>query len=67
MMKYVMLVAVMLIVANVAAAPSDCEFIKESDQRNYCRAITKHQQSWCEFIKNNDLRHQCRAMSSNKK
>ena len=40
---------------------SDCEFIKDADKRNYCRAITKKNKSYCEFVKNKDLRHMCRA------
>jgi len=47
-------------------SPSDCEFIKDPDDRNYCRAVAKHERSWCEFIKNNDLRHKCRALADAK-
>ena len=42
-------------------SPLECESIKDADQRNYCRAVSKQQKSYCNFIKNGDLRHRCRA------
>ena len=43
------------------AQSSECELIKDADQRHYCRAVTKKQKTECELIKNADLRHRCRA------
>lgn len=43
-------------------SPLQCEGIKDSDQRHYCRAISIPRKSECEFIHNEDLRRQCRAM-----
>jgi hypothetical protein len=46
------------------ASASECEFIKDSDERHFCRAGAKNQPSECEFIKNSDKRHICRAKFS---
>ncbi len=43
------------------AGSSDCAFIKDADQRNYCRATTTKKPSYCAFIKDSDLRNRCRA------
>lgn len=51
---------------GLAQASSECELIKDSDQRNYCRAVSKGSPSWCEFIKQPDLRHRCRALAPKK-
>jgi hypothetical protein len=40
---------------------TECEFIKDPDRRNYCRAISEKAESWCGFIKDADLRHLCRV------
>lgn len=44
-------------------SPLQCESIKDSDQRHYCRAISIPRKSECEFIHNHDLRMQCRAVA----
>ncbi len=46
---------------------SDCESIGESDQRNYCRAVAKHDKSACESINNADRRNYCRAVAGHDK
>lgn len=51
---------------GLAQASGECELIKDSDQRNYCRAVTKGSPTWCEFIKEPDLRHRCRAFATKK-
>jgi len=67
-----LLTGVFIILASALSAtealssPAECEFIKDSDQRNYCRALSKSERSWCEFIKNADLRHRCRALVEKK-
>lgn len=49
-------------IALAHASPLDCEGIKDSDQRHYCRAVSIPRKSECSFIKDNDLRRQCRAI-----
>lgn len=49
-------------IALAHASSLDCEGIKDTDQRHYCRAVSIPRKSECEFIKDNDLRRQCRAM-----
>ena len=46
---------------------TSCEFIKENDKRNFCRALTTKLSSWCEFIKNNSLKIECRVIIKNEK
>ena len=56
----------LLLVAAQGSAQGDsleCESIKDSDQRNYCRALANKQKILCEFIKDADLRHRCRALA----
>lgn len=60
-------VLMVLVVLGEAHGSTDCEFIDDGDQRNYCRAITKKQQSYCEFIRDRDLRHRCRAEVKSRK
>lgn len=58
------LVATMVFVFGVhgpAYGQSSCEFIKDPDRRNYCRAISQQKVTWCEFIKAHDLRRLCRV------
>lgn len=64
--RYVILIAssiaILVFLASVArGSPLDCEGISNADQRNLCRAVTKHQKSYCEVIKDRDLRFRCRA------
>lgn len=59
----VVLFAVTLLSVPVLGSPLDCETIRDGDQRNYCRAISKKDASWCEFIHNHDLRQLCRAQA----
>lgn len=43
------------------AQSGSCEFIKDADERHYCRACSGRPGE-CEFIKRGDLRHKCRAL-----
>lgn len=55
---------VLIACGNTRAAhgsPLDCEQIRDSDQRHFCRAISIPRKSECEFIKQHDLRFECRA------
>ena len=64
-MKRFIVAGVLLVCFNAEEArgsPLDCEGIRDTDQRNYCRAVSKNQKSYCEFIKDRDLRYKCRAM-----
>lgn len=57
--------AILIVGMHIAYGSSlDCEGIRNADQRNYCRAVTKKQKTWCEFIKDHDLRYRCRAEAS---
>jgi len=57
------LVATPLFYATEAVgSPADCESIKDSDARSYCRAVTTGKAFHCESIRNNDLRNRCRAL-----
>jgi hypothetical protein len=60
--------AILLLTLEELASGSttECELIKDSDQRHYCRAMASHRKSWCESIKNADLRHRCRALAEAK-
>ena len=53
--------AILLLASSANASALECEGIHNSDARNYCRAIAKHDKSYCEFIKDHDLRFRCRA------
>ena len=53
-------------VMRAHASTTECELIKDADQRNYCRAMASHRKSYCESIKDNDLRHRCRALAEAK-
>ena len=57
-----LLIVTFILWSRITQCALECENIKNTDRRNYCRALSDKQPSWCEFIKNNDLRHQCRAM-----
>lgn len=46
--------------ADATGGSADCEFIKDSDMRHYCRAISKDHRTWCEWIQQGDLRARCR-------
>lgn len=46
--------------ADAAAGAADCEFIKDSDMRHYCRAVATGHRTWCEWIRQGDLRTRCR-------
>lgn len=52
-----------LLFATSSAHPSplDCESIRDPDERNFCRAVSKNDKTYCEFIKNHDRRFECRA------
>lgn len=60
-MRNLLLGLMVLTFAGEASASGQCEFIKDPDRRNYCRAISQQKASWCEFIKADDLRHLCRV------
>lgn len=52
-----------LVASRVASGGStECESIRDPDQRHFCRAVTTRSASWCEFIRASDLRHECRAV-----
>ena len=54
--------------AGPAGGPAaECDFIKDQDRRNFCRALSAKDPSFCEFIKAPDLRHECRALAGKKK
>lgn len=40
----------------------DCERIRDSDARHWCRATRDGSSTWCESIHDGDLRHYCRAI-----
>lgn len=45
-----------------------CELIRDTDQRHYCRACWQQgKQGECELIKDRDLRYQCRAQCKSQK
>jgi len=59
---FIFAVLIMLFGCSLArAAASDCEFIKNADDRHLCRAQAKDSQSECYFIKDHDKRHMCMA------
>ena len=49
-----------MLAGSAVAGGAECEFIKDSDMRHYCRAVARHAPSWCEFIRSSDLRIRCR-------
>jgi hypothetical protein len=49
-----------------AADSSQCGFIRDADQRAYCRATSGEGESQCGFIRDHDLRALCRAEASGK-
>lgn len=53
-------------IAAVAADSSQCGFIRDADQRAYCRATSGEGESQCGFIRDHDLRALCRAEASGK-
>lgn len=62
LMVFIFAILIMLFGCSLArAAASDCEFIKNSDDRHLCRALAKDSQSECYFIKDHDKRHMCMA------
>ena len=66
---FVIATAVMFLAVQGLAcggSPSECEFIKDSDKRSYCRAIANHRASHCTLIKDDDLRHMCLALADTK-
>ena len=48
------------------ADSSQCGFIRDPDQRAYCRATSGEGESSCGFIRDHDLRARCRAEASGK-
>lgn len=43
-------------------SPLDCEAIRDHDQRNYCRGVTKQDVTYCDVIRDPTIRATCRAM-----
>lgn len=62
-MKCISFVIAFFVFANSAHASAQCEFIKDNDRKNYCRAISKKMPTWCEFIRDNSLKIECRILS----
>jgi len=57
----------MLAVQGLAlGSTTECNLIKDSDQRHYCHAMADHRKLHCESIKDSDLRHRCRALAEAK-
>jgi hypothetical protein len=52
----------MLLERYAHSSPLDCETLTNADQRNYCRALTKHQPNYCEVIRDPNVRATCRAL-----
>lgn len=46
--------------ADATGGGGDCEFIRDSDMRHYCRAVATGHRTWCEWIRQGDLRVRCR-------
>jgi hypothetical protein len=59
-------IILIIITANISYASASCEFIKENDRKNFCRAVSKKMPTWCEFIKDNTLKIECRILSKKK-
>jgi hypothetical protein len=53
---------VILAARKAYPSPLDCEGLHNADQRNYCRALTKHEPNYCEVIKDQAIRATCRAL-----
>lgn len=47
-------------------ASSQCESIRNSDDRHYCRGVTQRKPIYCESIRDSDKRHLCRAVAGEK-
>jgi hypothetical protein len=52
---------------KVHANDSHCYSIKNSDQKNYCLALAKHQHSYCYSIHESDAKNLCLAQIKNQK
>jgi len=52
---------------SVLADSSNCYSIQNQDQKNYCLAISKNQDSYCYSIRENDSKNFCLAQIKNQK
>jgi len=45
---------------------SNCDLIKDSDQRNYCRAVESKQIQTCDLIRFSNTKYYCKAVVTGK-
>ena len=60
-------VALLLTTPKVHANESHCYSIKNSDAKNSCLALAKHQDSYCYSIRESDAKNLCLAQIKNQK
>ncbi len=60
-------VALLLTTPKVHANESNCYSIQNSDAKNSCLALAKHQESYCYSIRESDAKNMCLAQIKNQK
>lgn len=65
MKKLIASLLILAVTPVVWADASDCNFISNSDGRNYCIAVAKRDRSYCGFISDSNRRNMCVAVASN--
>ena len=68
-MKLIIVIGIFATVIFHAAngGAGNCDLIRDSDKRNYCRAVSeKKKPIYCESIRDSDLRHYCRAIANDR-
>jgi hypothetical protein len=61
------LIITLFLCSAVQGNESNCYSIKNTDQKNYCLAISKAQNSFCYSIHESDLKNTCLGQVSNNK
>jgi hypothetical protein len=58
-MNKILIIVGLMFISNTAFA--SCDFIKDNDQKYYCKAQERSDAGYCNFIKDSDLKYSCKA------
>ena len=53
---------ILCLMSSVTAWADNCDRIKYSDERHYCKAVFRHNPQHCDFIKFVNTRYYCKAV-----
>lgn len=57
--KLIVILTVLLTSTWAEAGPARCAFIKNTDDRYVCYALTTKSSTWCAMVKDRDKRNMC--------